>query len=385
MAALILGNEGDVDGELPILLPVAGQTLLEFQARTAKSLGAGHIVLLADRMPGALLAAIDRLKSGGVEVDVIRTAREAADSIHPDERLLVLSGGVVAPAALISKLALEEGAVLLTVAETSENQRFERIDARERWTGLAMLDGTILRETAAMLGDWQLGPTLLRIAVQQGTRRVQTDGTMIATPLNASDAMAAGATLARGAKPHSVDWFDRIAIAPLAHILARMAMARRVSVNLLAGLSIFFLLGSFATIFFGQYWAAIALFVVSALPGAIADILGQVGARQARVVAVVNMWRPYIFATIIIGVGAHLLWSGVNLVLPVAWLSSALLIGELIKARSGARAAWLSGPHAIAILMVILFAANQKVIGILLAIAYVTISQIWMLRKMPRA
>jgi hypothetical protein len=61
---------------------------------------------------------------------------------------------------------------MLTLPDTGLDERFERIDADARWAGLALLQGAFLRETAAMLQDWDLQSTLLRRAVQSGARQI---------------------------------------------------------------------------------------------------------------------------------------------------------------------------------------------------------------------
>ena len=72
------------------------RTLVEHQARLAAAAGAGPIILLVERMPAALTAAVDRLRRDGLRVEVARGLADAVDRIHPDEALLVLADGCVA-------------------------------------------------------------------------------------------------------------------------------------------------------------------------------------------------------------------------------------------------------------------------------------------------
>ena len=65
---------------------------------------------------------------------------------------------------------------MLTVPDGGYGELYERIDAGARWAGLAAIDGALLRETAAMLRDWDLQSTLLRRTLQAGARHVAAEG-----------------------------------------------------------------------------------------------------------------------------------------------------------------------------------------------------------------
>lgn len=174
LAALIIAIEtatGDGD-VLRATLPLLGRTVVEHQARQAVGAGATHLVLLVERMPSALTAALDRLRRDGVAIEVARTIGDAADRFHPDERLLLIADGCVADPALLDALAALSAPALMTVPDQADTGEYERIDATSRWAGLGLLDGAAVRSTAAMLGDWDAQSTLLRRAVQQGARRV---------------------------------------------------------------------------------------------------------------------------------------------------------------------------------------------------------------------
>ena len=79
-------------------LPLAGATLVEHQARLAASVGAGPIIILVERLPAALTAAVDRLRRDGLRVEIARGLADAVDRIHPDEALLLFADGCVADA-----------------------------------------------------------------------------------------------------------------------------------------------------------------------------------------------------------------------------------------------------------------------------------------------
>jgi hypothetical protein len=177
LAALIAAyHESAEPGALRATLPLAGRTVLERQARLAAAAGAALIVIVVERMPPALGAALDRLRRDRLPVQVARGAEEAAAAVDPADRLLIIADGAVADADQLARLARAEEDSVLTVPDSGYGELYERIDAETRWGGVAAVGGALLRETAAMLRDWDLQSTLLRRALQSGARHVSADG-----------------------------------------------------------------------------------------------------------------------------------------------------------------------------------------------------------------
>ncbi|RJF90969.1 hypothetical protein [Sphingomonas cavernae] len=175
LASLIVGcsDREDDNRGLRAALPFLGQTLIEYQVRQAAAAGARHVVVLVERVPSALVGAVDRLRRDGIAVELARSVSDAADRIHPEERLLLIGDGIIARQEVIDKAGKANAPSIFTVPDASETLRFERIDAGARWAGIAMVDGATLRRTAAMLGDWDLQSTLLRRVVQAEAKRVE--------------------------------------------------------------------------------------------------------------------------------------------------------------------------------------------------------------------
>ncbi|MDP8913996.1 MAG: hypothetical protein M3N39_10530, partial [Pseudomonadota bacterium] len=178
LAALIAAyHEADEpQGALRATLPLAGRTVVERQARLAASCGADPIIILVERIPPALLAAIDRVRAEGISVAVARSAAEAAEAVDPGDRLLLMADGLVADESHIARLTGAGGPALLTLPDQGEDDRYERIDAESLWAGLALVEGSMLGRTAVMLGEWDLQSTLLRQAVQSGARQLALRG-----------------------------------------------------------------------------------------------------------------------------------------------------------------------------------------------------------------
>ena len=171
LGALIAAYGEGESGGLLALEPLAGRTLIEYQARCAAAVGAAPIVVLVERVPVALAAAIDRLRSEGISVIPVSDGMEAATRFEPGMPILQIADGLAPAMPLVTALVdAGDNQIIATVPDDDIHQAFERIDATHRWAGLAIVDGATLSSTAAMLGDWDLQSTLLRRSVQAGAR-----------------------------------------------------------------------------------------------------------------------------------------------------------------------------------------------------------------------
>ena len=235
LAALIAAyHEADEpQGVLRATLPLAGRTVVERQARLAAACGADPIIILVERIPPALLAAIDRVRAEGISVAVARSAAEAAEAVAPGDRLLLMADGLVADESHIARLTGAAGSALLTLPDQGEDDRYERIDAESLWAGLALVDGSMLGRTAEMLGEWDLQSTLLRQAVQSGARQLALRGEAADDRLtiaeSAGDLAEAEAVIVAGASAPSGSWISRYLLGPVEHSLTRALMPSAVT------------------------------------------------------------------------------------------------------------------------------------------------------------
>ncbi len=234
LAALIAAYQ-DADAPetgLRATLPLAGRTLVERQARLAASAGASPIIVLVEKLPAELVTAFQRLRSEGVQVALARSAAEAAEAIHPDDRLLLIADGLIADEAHIARLLAAGGNALLTVPEHGASDRFERIDAQSRWAGLAALTGQTLKQTSAMLQDWDLQSTLLRRLVQGGARQFSVRGESadahLAIAGNRTDLEAVERQIIEGAVARRDGWVSRYLLAPAEQAATKLLMRTRI-------------------------------------------------------------------------------------------------------------------------------------------------------------
>ena len=172
LGSLIGAYQEDDSGGLRALLPLAGRTLLEYQARCVAAAGAAPIVVIVERVPQALQDAFERLRLDGIGVFPVSDVHEAVSRFEAGSMLLLIGDGVAASADLVTVLAEEPEPAVATLPDDAEHEAFERIDAQARWAGVAVVNAQTLGSTAAMLGDWDLQSTLLRRAIQEGALRV---------------------------------------------------------------------------------------------------------------------------------------------------------------------------------------------------------------------
>jgi hypothetical protein len=271
LAALIAAyHEAEEPGAgLRATLPLAGRTLLERQVRLAAAAGADPGVVAVERVPPELLAVIDRLRGEGVKLVVARNVSEAADAVHPGDRLLLVADGLVAGESHIERLLALEGHAILTVPDVRVDDRYERIDAYSRWAGLAMIDGEMLKRTAAMLRDWDLQSTLLRRAVQSGARQIAVRGEpaddQLVVAERSSDLIELQARIFESASGHRRDWVSRYLLGPIEQAATRALMPTSVTTNAVSLAAA--LLISLSALAFGWGWLWLGLvLLLSATP-----------------------------------------------------------------------------------------------------------------------
>ncbi|WP_037501893.1 hypothetical protein [Sphingomonas jaspsi] len=170
IGALIGAYQEDDAGGLRALLPLAGRTLVEYQARCLAAAGASPIILLVERIPVALNDALERLRSEGIALVPVSDGNEAASRFEVGTELIMLADGIAPDMNDLGGLVSDAGSAVVTVPDDENHQSFERIDGQHRWAGLARVEAAQVGATAAMLGDWDLQSTLLRRAVQAGAR-----------------------------------------------------------------------------------------------------------------------------------------------------------------------------------------------------------------------
>lgn len=172
LIALVGASEALPDGGLRALVTVAGETLIERQAARLADVGVTHIAVLVAAVPADLIAACDRIQRRGIKVTPVRAAADLIAIVESDDRIILVADGLRASGTHYAAIAKPGSPAILVTGDTVLTQGFERIDATRRWGGLAAISQPMVAELAAMPGEWDMMLTLLRLAVQAGSRRL---------------------------------------------------------------------------------------------------------------------------------------------------------------------------------------------------------------------
>jgi hypothetical protein len=309
LGALISAYQEDDQGALRALLPLAGRTLVEYQARCAAVVGAAPIVVLVERIPSELNDAFERLRGEGIAVVPVTDGSEAASRFEAGTLILHLADGLAPDVPLLSRLSeLAEPAVAV-VPDDSAHQDFERIDATSRWAGVALVEGHILGATAAMLGDWDLQSTLLRRTVQAGARRVAAHdtGSGVLLARSAEDLADFERRLLVATRGDRPDWSSRYLLPIIEEFATERLMDSRVRPSWLIAAALALSFGAALCFSRGWLWPALGLLLIS-------TPLDLVAARLASLRLQPLPTRH---------LGLRMLWPGAGLaLLALGWWSS---------------------------------------------------------------
>ncbi len=373
LAALLIA--GDTAGSR-----VLGADTIEFQLRRARVAGVGHAVIYVERVTSALLVTVDRLRGEGLSVDIARTVSDVAELIHPDEAVLMIAPNVIVSPERLAAMAASNEPVLLCVRDEPANDRFELIDPTGRWSGIARIDGGLLRRTAAMVGDWDLGSTLMRRAVQEGVGRMtltpEEAGAELIIVGDTFSARVAGRRLVASSPVESGGWGTRWVIAPVARLMARISADLGVQAHwvTMAG---FGLCGvAVASALAG--WIVASLFIL--LVGLTCDVAGNIGTRAGAGALRWEKLRFPVRATaatlVVLAMGTTLTlrsaqWGCIVLALVIVgatWLAAPL-------ARDDERMAlWRSDPSGHAIIGIVGFVLGMPIAAIAVAAVHSVLS-----------
>jgi hypothetical protein len=270
---------GPGPGGLRALLPLAGMSVVEHQARRAIEAGAARVLLLIDEGPGELLEAVARLRQDGIQTGMAHGIDQAADALAQDEAVLLIAEACLPEVGLLRAIAAAHVPALAVLPDTADHGQFERIDAEQRWAGVALLDGRRIAETAAMIGAWDPVSTLLRRAVQENAGRIDA----VRAPILTTDADALAAaeqSILAGARKPAHDLIGRVLFAPTEELAIPLLLARKTEANLVAGVGALLAFGGGALGLAGWRWLPLVGLLLSGLAAAGAARLGRIRQRS---------------------------------------------------------------------------------------------------------
>ena len=376
-AAILSASRASADSPagLRASLYFAGQTLVEYQARQATQAGAERIMILVSVITPALSQAVDRLSADGIAVALVRDMVSMVRDAPRDSDVLLVADGAIVSQAHFDGIGAANGNVMLVTDDSRASEPFERIDAGQRWAGLARISPDLLFGTLDMIGDWDLALTLVRTAVQKGATRMTVpqddllEGrvAMVESQVQA-DLVALAVTAAGTARTHSRGGMEYYLLAPLARIVSPSLMRMQVpglQVRIAA-----IALGAVALVPIGLGWplTGFCLLIGALLLSEISDRLGALALRTPSMGWFAFGAPAMVLAGIVFAGGTTL---AVDLALLLAILMVADRWGKAASARS-----WMIFTPGTATLILILSGlvgamASGFRVAILLAIASV--------------
>jgi hypothetical protein len=305
LGALIGAYQEDDSGGLRALLPLAGRTLLEYQARCASAAGAAPIVVIVERVPQALQDAFERLRLDGIGIFAVSDVQEAVSRFEPGSMILMVGDGVAVPADLVAQLVEDPEPVVVTVPDDELHPMFERIDGEARWAGVALVDSHLLGSTAAILGDWDLQSTLLRRAIQEGALRLPVAAGS-SEPILAESAENLEyfqEALIAGSRGGRTDWASRYVLPPIEEVATTQLLETRVRPAWLMWAALAYTIGG--AIAFAEGWliTGLVLLVLSTPLDLIASRLATLRLQplRSRMLSRVALWPAAGVALVALG------------------------------------------------------------------------------------
>lgn len=366
---------GDSPAGLRASLYFAGQTLVEYQARQAAHAGADRIMILVSVITPALSQAVDRLSADGIAVALVRDMVSMVRDAPRDSDVLLVADGAIVSQSHFDGIGAAQGNAMLVTDDSRASAPFERIDAGQRWAGLARISPDLLFGTLDMIGDWDLALTLVRTAVQKGARRITVpqddllEGRVALIESQAqADLVAQAVTAAGSSRAHSRGGIEHYLLAPLARIVSPTLM--RMQVPALQVRIAAIALGAVALVPIELGWAltGFCLLMGALLLSEISDRLGDLALRTPLM-----GWFAFCApATVLAGM---VFAGGTTLAADLALLLGILMVADR-WGRTAAARSWMIFTPGTALLLLILtgfvgLMAEGFRVAILLAIASV--------------
>jgi CheY-like chemotaxis protein len=222
-------------------------------------------VVVVERSPIALNEVRHRLQQEGLPVVTVGDAAEASSRFEAGELILLVADGLAPSPELLSGLVEEQEPVIVTVPDDEAHERFERIDAVSRWSGVALVDSQMIGATAVMLGDWDLQSTLLRRALQSGARTVPI-APAAGEPLlaeNAEDLADLERRLFVASRGSRRDWASRYILPLIEEFATEKLVESRVRPDILLQAALLLSLGSVVAFATGWRWVGLVLLALT--------------------------------------------------------------------------------------------------------------------------
>ena len=379
LAGLLFAVEeaADSPGRLGATLPFAGATLVEFQARLLIGEGASQIVVLVSRLTPELAGAINRIARRGVSVDAVRSAREAAEKLHPLARVLVLADGLVTTRDVLAPFVCEGRDTLLVTSDAQALPGLDRVGRDAIWAGVARVSRTRIDEVAELPGDYDMQSSLLRVAAQGGALHFPLGSGRVRESHaieRSSERLVARNQAVLSALVSGVDsWADRYLTAPVVSAALPLLLRREVPARAAAAGAGVVVVAALGALGWGWAIAGLALLWAGGTAqngaGALAwladDVPGVRWIARARAGAAA-------LGTVLLGFAEARATLAAAPLIAALWLVAAVLIAERVAV--AARKRWWVSPAALPVVLLPFALIGQPLAGLLMAGGYAAAS-----------
>ncbi|WP_073974829.1 hypothetical protein [Erythrobacter donghaensis] len=294
---LIAALRHSEEGALRAALPLAGRSVIAWQAALLQALGVERVLCLAETPGGTVLELQHMLEGQGVQFHALRGPAAIPALVRAEDDLVILADGLVPDPAVVRALtgAGEGGEALQRMVATipadhplaaAHPEDFERIDAQRHWGGVLVMRGAPAQRLADFPADADAVSLLLRLALQAGTPscelspRELVPETWLLADSDAAVRRHEGALIAAAAPP--ADW--RAPGTALAAAAVRSLVPRGLGKGPLVagGAALVLLLTGVMAAAFGFAASGLALAGLGALAAQVSHGFAAIGARLNR-------------------------------------------------------------------------------------------------------
>lgn len=174
-----LDRDPQGSGLRPAFAQFAGTMVVERALELALRLGCERVLCLVEAVEREVVELQHRAERAGAKFRAIRRPTELVGAVTADDELLVIASGVL-PDDEAVEAALDRKAVLSFPADLAVPLGYERIDLELAWAGAMLAPGHLVERLGDLPEDVDVPSSLMRLALQSGTRIVPMERKLLA-------------------------------------------------------------------------------------------------------------------------------------------------------------------------------------------------------------
>ncbi len=380
LAGLIFATDDahDRPDMLAATLPFGGATLIEFQARLLIGAGAGQLIIVVSRLSPELVGAVARMKRRGIAVDVVRSAREAEEKLHPLARVIVVADGLVTTEPVVALLSGEGSDTLMVTTDADALPGLERVGADAIWAGLARVEAQRIADVAALPRDYDFESTLLRVTAQAGADHLLLpageDRAGHGIERDAARLQLRNASVVAAFASNRIAWVDRYVIAPIARRALPLLIARATPALAVGGVALGAMFAGLGLIIWGWPFFGLLAVLASILGLSIAAVLAWMRDDQGQARLLRGTVAGSAAATVLTLGFANSAAEGTGTALSLA--TAMCVLAALVErgANDRIRRRWWGSPAAYPLILLPFYLGGYAQTGLAIAATYAALS-----------